>query len=414
MRFLHCLLLIACGAPSVAPYPKAPPCPSVAQAPVVAPKAVVKMTPKETLEKIFTEAHADRAWFQDAFLRAVPIEKIDAIKAQLTSSLGAFEGVRDAGKEHHYEVKFAKGTLSAVLILEDGKIQTLFLKPGETAASSLDEALAPLRALPGKRAFAVVAADGKPLARENESAPLAVGSAFKLAVLAELVLMIEQKKQAWDRVVSLDARARSLPSGVLHEWPDKTPLTVQTLASLMISISDNTATDAVIDLVGRATLTAKHGAFKPFLKTSEMFRLKAKGSEAALERFRSATPQEREKMLAEIDKLPLPKAEDYPKGVTAIDVEWHFSASELCALMGKVRDLPLMGINPGVAKKSDWDKVAYKGGSEPGVINMTTWVQKGSRSYCVVATWNDDKPLEEERFALAYGGVLSFLAKNLP
>ena len=80
--------------------------------------------------------------------------------------------------------------------------------------------------------------------------------------------------------------------------------------------------------------------------------------------------------------------------------------------MSKVHDLPLMGINPGAAKKSDWDHVAYKGGSEPGVINLTTWVAKGAKSYCVSATWNDHEPLDETRFALAYSGVLTFLAKS--
>lgn len=234
-------------------------------------------------------------------------------------------------------------------------------------------------------------------------------------MLAELRDAIEkQKKLAWDRVVPLDPRWKSLPSGLLHDWPDKTPVTIQSLASLMISISDNTATDAVIRLLGRGTL-ASHGAFKPFLTTGEMFRIKAKGNGAILERFRKATPAEREKMLdGEIAKLPLPLAEDYPKGVTAIDVEWTFGAMELCKLMARVRDLPFMGINPGVAKKSDWDRIAYKGGSEPGVINMTTWVEKDSKSYCVSMTWNDDKPIEDSRFALSYGSVLSFLAKTLP
>lgn len=33
--------------------------------------------------------------------------------------------------------------------------------------------------------------------------------------------------------------------------------------------------------------------------------------------------------------------------------------------MGKVADLPLMGINPGVAAFG-WDRVAYKGARRPG------------------------------------------------
>jgi beta-lactamase class A len=410
------LVMCACGgaATNAAPKPAATqanqaPCTSAA---VTQPQA--SMTPKTYLEKLFTEPHADAAWFHPSFSSKVPLSKVDEITKQITSSAGKLQSIRETG-EHKYEVTFEKISIDATIILEDGKIQTLFVRPGASNVASLEEAVAALRALPGNVGI-VVLGSGKPLAQGRENDALAVGSSFKLPVLVELRNRIEkEKKLSWDKVVTLDPKWKSLPSGMLHEWPNGTPLTVQTLASLMISISDNTATDAVIHLLGRSSL-ASYGAspFRPFLMTSEMFRLKAKGNEALLERFRKASPAEREKLLAEIEKLPLPKAEDYPTGVTATDVEWMFSASELCSFMAKVHDLPLMGINPGVAKKSDWDRIAYKGGSEPGVINMTTWVEKGAKSYCVSATWNDDKKLDDARFGFAYGAILGFLAKTLP
>lgn len=370
------------------------------------------MTPKQLLEKLFTEPHADPAWFQPAFLQVVPTSKIDEVTQQVLAASGKLRTVRETPDPRKFELTFERGTCDATIALEGGKIETLFVRPGAPPASTLDEAVAPLRALPGKVAFTVVAGD-KTLAQEKEGTALAVGSAFKLAVLVELRDRIEkQKKLAWDRVVLLDAKAKSLPSGILQGWPTSSPVTVSTLASLMISMSDNTATDSVIRLLGRASLD-RYGTsqFRPFLTTADMFRLKAKGHDAMLERFRKATPAERTAMLDELDKLPLPKAEDYPTAVTALDVEWFFTPRELCEYMGKVHDLPLMGINPGVAKKTDWDHVAYKGGSEPGVINMTTWVTKGSKSYCVSATWNDDKPISDTRFAVAYGSILGFLAK---
>lgn len=373
------------------------------------------MTPKQMLEKILTEPHADAAWFDDAFLRAVPVAKLDQLVSAMRDASGGMKEVRPTGDERSFDVEMERATLHATIVLASGKVQTLFFKPGDAKAVTLDEAAAALGALPGRVAFTIVAGD-KALAHKDEGKALAVGSAFKLAVLAELRDRIEKdKKLSWDRVVPLDPAWKSLPSGMLQEWPERTPLTVQTLASLMISISDNTATDATIHLVGRASL-AKYGAsqFHPFLTTGDMFRLKAKGSEDVLARFRTAAPAEREKMLDELAKRPLPRAEDYPKDVTALDVEWFFSPSELCALMTKVHDLPLMSINPGVAKKADWDRVAFKGGSEPGVISMTTWLEKGTKSYCVSAIWNDEKPVNEGRFAIAYGGAIAALAKGLP
>jgi beta-lactamase class A len=371
------------------------------------------MTPKQFLEKLFTEPHADPSWFQPAFSKAVPPAKIDEVTQQILATSGKLRAVHETPDPRKFEVAFEKGTWDATIALADGKIETLFVRPGTTAAATLDEAVAPLRALPGKLAFTVVA-DGKTLAHEKEGESLAVGSAFKLAVLVELRDRIEkQKKLAWDRVVALDPKAKSLPSGILQGWPASTPVTVSTLASLMISMSDNTATDSLIRLLGRASLDHYGAAqVRPMLTTADLFRLKAKGNDALLARFRKATPAERRPMLDELDKLPLPNVEDYPTAVTALDVEWYFSPRELCELMGKVHDLPLMGINPGIAKKSDWDRIAYKGGSEPGVISMTSWVSKGPRSYCVSATWNDDKPLGDTAFTLAYSGVLAFLAKS--
>ncbi|MEO6418807.1 MAG: serine hydrolase [Polyangiaceae bacterium] len=409
--------LAACGgSPPSAPVSKPAAPPPVASTPPAQkppPAMVIAMTPKELLEKIFTEPHADPAWFQPAFLAQVPASKIDTVTQGVVASSGKLRSVRALTEPQRYELVFEKGIWEATIVVTDGKIEGLLVRPAGVAATTIEEAVAPFRALPGRYGFTVIA-DGKTLTHANEGDALAVGSSFKLAVLVELRDRIEkQKKLAWESVVKLDPKWKSLPSGMLQDWPAQTPVTVQSLASLMISISDNTATDTLIHLLGRAALGSSGGGQnRPFLTTADMFRLKAKGSDALLERFQKATPAQREKMLDEVEKLPLPHAEDYPKGVTALDVEWFFSPAELCAYMARVHDLPLMGINPGVAKKSDWDRIAYKGGSEPGVINMTSWVTKGSKSYCVSATWNDGKPIDETRFALAYSGVLSFLAKS--
>jgi hypothetical protein len=77
--------------------------------------------------------------------------------------------------------------------------------------------------------------------------------------------------------------------------------------------------------------------------------------------------------------------------------------------MKKVSDLPLMSINAGVALPTEWDRVAYKGGSEPGVLNFTTEVEKGGKHHCVVATWNAKGRLDEMRFVTMYRQVLSSL-----
>ena len=95
----------------------------------------------------------------------------------------------------------------------------------------------------------------------------AVGSAFKLAVLAALKDQVAAGALAWDDVATLEAGHISLPSGILQAWPVGSPLTIHTLASLMISVSDNTATDALIALLGRDLIesytTLNHPAYHP-------------------------------------------------------------------------------------------------------------------------------------------------------
>ncbi|BAZ40180.1 putative beta lactamase-related protein [Calothrix sp. NIES-4101] len=244
---------------------------------------------------------------------------------------------------------------------------------------------------------------------------MAVGSAFKLAVLKALKLEIASGKRSWKDVVELRSQNKSLPSGILQTWADGSYLTLQTLAALMISISDNTATDTLINLVGKQKIESISPRNRPFLTTRELFVLKGKENRDLLKRYQTGNETQRRATLKELTKKPLPNVSDF-EGVNpvALDVEWFFTASELCGLMEEVADLPLMSINPGVANSQDWQKVAFKGGSEPGVLNMTTWLQaKNGKNYCVVATWNNSNaPVEQSKFIGLYTGIIAQLARS--
>jgi beta-lactamase class A len=206
---------------------------------------------------------------------------------------------------------------------------------------------------------------------------------------------------------------KSLPSGILLQWPDGTPITLATYENEMISISDNTAADALLSIAGREHVETFAEHDKPFLSTREAFVLKAPVNAALLARYRAANESGRRAMLLEIDGLPLPEISVFDAGPLATDVEWFFTPNELCSLMSKVSDLPAMHINPGVAKPADWQQIAYKGGSEPGVLNLTTAViGKNGKRYCIAATWNNTAVLDEPRFYTLYGDLLTALAKE--
>ena len=82
--------------------------------------------------------------------------------------------------------------------------------------------------------------------------------------------------------------------------------------------------------------------------------------------------------------------------------------------MGRVADLPPMSINPGVSDPSIFRHVAYKGGSDAGIINLTTMLTtKRGATLCFSATLNDAKQaVDESAFETAYGQILNFLAEH--
>lgn len=167
----------------------------------------------------------------------------------------------------------------------------------------------------------------------------------------------------------------------------------------MISISDNTATDALIHLLGRERVEAHAPGNRPFLTTREAFVLKDPHRQDLLERHRAADGGRRRSILEETRERDLPRADIFAGGPLALDVEWFFSARDLCDLMARVEDLPLMGINPGVADPGIWYRVAFKGGSAPGVLNLTTGLVVGAGTFhCVAAAWNDEGALDELRY----------------
>jgi beta-lactamase class A len=230
---------------------------------------------------------------------------------------------------------------------------------------------------------------------------------MKLAILAALDDAVKQGRLGWDQVVRLDAKWSTLPSSTLIKWPLQTPITIASLANFMISISDNMATDALIDIVGRAPIEAITPRNSPFLTTSEMFKLSANADMVAA--WAHAHVAARRALLERIDRLPLPDAGQLTHSTGT--AEWFLSAREICALLDRVAALPAMSINPGLADPDDWMSVAYKGGSDQGVLNFSTrLVSRDGKVHCVVASWNDDKDVPMDTLAAPYRGILHKLA----
>ncbi|MEA2786391.1 MAG: hypothetical protein QOF71_2495, partial [Candidatus Eremiobacteraeota bacterium] len=371
MRFLlSAALFAALVAPALSQTPSPSPSPAAA---VPRPAATsIDDFARARLDAMFRAGHADAAVFSATFLAQVPVAQIDSILAGLKTNLGAYKSI--AGTQGDYTAQFEKGSDEVLVHLDSAdKIDGMLFKPPKMQAVSLDDGLRVLRELrPATGTLSYVILEGRTeRAALEASAPLAVGSAFKLAVLAAVRDEIARGRRHWTDVVPLDARWKTLPSGVIRTWPDNTPITLATYAAEMISISDNTAADALVRLAGPAALAPYAFRNAPFLTTREMFVLKSTPGAAQREAYLAArTPAARAAVLRAVDALPLPGVAQLVS-TPILAIEWQYSVRELCDLMGRVADLPLMSINPGVADPASFRSVAFKGGSDTGIINLT-------------------------------------------
>lgn len=84
----------------------------------------------------------------------------------------------------------------------------------------------------------------------NPDRPFPTASVFKIPVLIELLLQAEEGRLSLDERVEVIEALKSPGSGVLKELASAPALSLSDLAMLMIIISDNTATDILVERVG--------------------------------------------------------------------------------------------------------------------------------------------------------------------
>lgn len=363
--------------------------------------------------------------FTPAFLAQVPAAQVRAIGTQLAVQYGAIRGEARitpvSASAARMDFEFERATVHMNLSLDPAPphlINGWFITGADMTGDSFDAVIAEVSALPGVTGFAVARlGDGAPvmLASIGPDRPLAIGSAFKLFILAELQRQIGAGRRHWSDVVPLEGR--SIPSGVLQTWPRGAPVTLHTLAAQMISISDNTAADTLLHVLGRenveammATLGVEAAARdRPLLSTLEMAAIKT-GPAAALDAWRSADEAGRRRQLAALDAtadaahIDISRFSGNPLG---LDVEWYASAADLVRAMdwlrrhGDASAHGILAINSGLGPVANgFAYVGYKGGSEPGVLNLSWLVRtRAGAWHVVIGSWNNPvAPLDEARF----------------
>lgn len=369
---------------------------------------------EDILEAIFVKDTIERSLFSPELLNRANVEEVVAIVRGLKGTLGGFRGVQKEGP-NTYTVFLERGRVPAEIQTdEQGLVTFLFFRQPTAAGLTPQEALGGFVRLErsgGGQISVLVTRDGVDQVALAPDAELDAGSAFKMAVLKALMDAVDAGDVAMTDIVTVDAAWRSLPSGIMQNWPEGTPVTLATLATLMISISDNTATDGLISILGRDAVEA-YLTQRPLLTTAEFFKLKADVDNTRA-RYRAAEDDGRAAVLADLAAAPLPEVsalDDSPSP----EVGWPISARNLCGLIDDVAANPAMQVNPGVANPAEWERVAYKGGSNFGAFNMTTQlVDETGTSWCITATWNTEhSSLDQAAFTTAYLAMIGSLTQT--
>ena len=417
----------------------ATPAPVHAQEPAtVAPEYQAKAA--ELLD-ILQGSKKEEHFFAASFLDAIPVARFRELVAQLTAQYGEVRTISqirpDSRTDGTVEITYANAIVAMRMVLDDAApfpVIGLQVTGAQMIGDSLEQVRSEISELPGITGIQIAEISGaKPqvILHHNSDQQLAIGSTFKLYVLAELSRQIRAGNRKWDDVVQLDRK--SLPSGLLQNWPDESALTLQTLATLMISISDNSATDMLIAQLGRANIGnmvrrsghTRPDRMLPLLTTLEAFALKMPNNADLRERWATASEVAQSDLLDQnqdrlgLDDVSAANLATTPRHIDT--VEWFASPSDITRLLQLLHQAEdpvvrkILAINslipPGDALR--WDQIGGKGGSEPGVVAFAFLARvKSGQIYAVSGSWNNNRePVNNAKFLTLMNRLLNLVAQ---
>jgi beta-lactamase class A len=425
--FLLCAATCLSACSTIAPIANANPAPKPTPT-----QSIVAPPLEQRVSELVAAIKGDIApadYFDPSFLAAVPADQLAAIIKSIIAQYGqpleviGLDKKSDSGATVTIAFEKAVGTFNINIAgTAPNKVNGLLATNFTVTGDSLAKIGAEFAALPGKAGFVVTAlndnAPNKVIAQHNADAQFAIGSTFKLYILAELTSQIEAKERNWADVAPLSHR--SFSSAATDKWPKDTPITLATLALQMISVSDNSATDTLLHLLGRTSVERKlaqigHRApdkTLPFLSTVEAFALKSPANAELRARYLAASESQQRKIIGtEQTKLGFDQIDNltFAGGPAHIDtLEWFAAPYDLAELLNHIRRtrndkmLEILAVNPGLpaAAAAKWGYSGYKGGSEPGVISMSYLLHsKSGQWYAITGSWNDPaKAVDETKF----------------
>lgn len=204
----------------------------------------------------------------------------------------------------------------------------------------------------------------------------------------------------------------------MQDWPRGSVVTVETLANFAISISDNTASDTLFDVLGRGRVDAMRARIGPrspraTLSTIEAFAFKMRANDDLRQLWERLPPERATQMLSSnaarlsLSAIDRTQLAGEPKYIDS--VEWFATPRDMAntldwlRISGGDKARGILAINKGLppGEASRFAYVGYKGGSEIGVFAMNYLLQtRGGDWYAVTGSWNNSRaPVSEAQFA---------------
>lgn len=268
----------------------------------------------------------------------------------------------------------------------------------------------------------------QPLVARNEAVPRSIASIFKIWILGGVADALDDRLVFPDQVLPLDG-LKQVQGGPLFSQPAGTPLSVDELATFMLGVSDNTATDMLLALSGRDRINALHAEYghrspelmSPQLGISEQFHLFFSFSMMEALSYVDGTESFQRNFLEE-RIVPLGSAATGGGGFfnesLFIDGAWQASPLGICGAFARHRQhipgsdaallveraLQAQAAQPNLRER--WDRVWYKGGSLDSGVNgrlvlthAFMFEREGEAPYVLVGLANHpDGGLENEVF----------------
>lgn len=238
----------------------------------------------------------------------------------------------------------------------------------EILAAKYQEALGEIAwELPGVMGIAVIDLAGDRVFGVNEALVFPQGSAIKVSVLVAMYVRQARGEMDVERPVAIRAEERVGGSGYIRHFGDGTSsLSLHDLAVMMITVSDNMATNMLIDRVGMENVTAIMAELG--LPGTRLQRKMIRQEQSARGNENLSTPLEAATLMRRILECDLPMPADDCREMQAVLAIPH---------AGPIQD----GTGPGV-------RVLQKTGSIAGV--RTSWgvVDLEGRPYALAVMGN--------------------------